>query len=215
MALDTLASGEPAVFLSASIPMPGRDKIYLESADVIAIRECIKALVAVTIPKFTLIWGGHPSITPLIRLLAESHPKDVVDHFVLYQSTVFKTIAPKDNEFFRRVIWVEGAEYGAKDLAGSLDILRRRMITEPNYVAGIFVGGMEGIENEFDLFLKVRPKIPAFPIASTGGAAGILFDKWREPLSLKADLKTEVAYPYLFRRLLDIPATRPESPRFR
>ena len=69
MALDTLASGEPAIFLSASIPMPGRDKIYLESADVIAIRECIKALVAVTIPKFTLIWGGHPSITPLIRLL--------------------------------------------------------------------------------------------------------------------------------------------------
>jgi SLOG cluster3 family len=205
MALDPIKARYPSIFLSASIPTPDRAPRYFETADVIAIRDSIKALVAAIIPKYALVWGGHPSITPMIRLLAESHRDDVRDYFVLYQSRSFRNVAPKDNEFFRHVIWVEGS----KDIQESLGVLRHHMLSEPNYVAGVFIGGMDGIEEEFREFRRMHRKCPIFPIASTGGAAKILFNEWSKPLGfnsmLNSMLQDEVAYPFLFRRLLSDP----------
>ena len=60
-----------SVFLSASIPLPDRDARYWQTADVIAIRDSIRALVSVVVPTGQIIFGGHPAITPLIRLLVE------------------------------------------------------------------------------------------------------------------------------------------------
>ncbi len=191
MALDPIKERRPAIFLSASIPTPDREARYHETADVIAIRDSIKALVAAAIPDFVLIWGGHPSITPMIRLLAASHPKNVADCFVLYQSREFKNVAPKDNDFFRHVIWVDSG----------IHTMRRRMLTEPNYVAGVFIGGMDGIEKEFGEFRQRNPYKPAFPIASTGGAAKLLYKEWAHPLRLPESLENEIAYPFLFRQL--------------
>jgi hypothetical protein len=198
MALDPIKARYPAVFLSASIPTPDRHTHYFDTADVIAIRDSIKALVGAAVPNYALVWGGHPSITPMIRLLIESHPQNVIDHFVLYQSRIFKNIAPKDNEFFHHLIWVDGSENREE----SLYSLRKRMLTEPNYVAGVFVGGMDGIEQEFLEFRRCNPNSKAFPIASTGGAAKILFNEWSGKLGLPTSLQDEVAYPFLFRQLL-------------
>src|SRR5581483_2880553 len=103
---DPISEKFPAILLSASIPTPDRDAQYFETADVIAIRDCIKALVAAIVPNYALVWGGHPSITPMIRLLAEAHPgKSAIDCFVLYQSEAFRDKAPRDNAFFRHIIW--------------------------------------------------------------------------------------------------------------
>ena len=54
------------IFLSASIPLPSRDAKYIETADIIAIRDAVIALTTVVLPHHRIIWGGHPSITPLI-----------------------------------------------------------------------------------------------------------------------------------------------------
>jgi hypothetical protein len=192
MAFNPIKEQYPAIFLSASIPTQDeRGRPYLETADVIAIRESVKALVSAAIPSYAIVWGGHPSITPLIRLLAETHPKNVVDYFVLYQSKEFKTIAPKDNEFFRHVFWED-----------TLDLMRQRMIKEPNYLASFFVGGMKGIEDEFFQFRALHPDKPTFPVASTGGAANVLFQQWAKPLHLLPALQIETAYPFLFRQLI-------------
>jgi hypothetical protein len=198
MALDPIKERHPAIFLSASIPTQDRAARYFDTSNVIAIRDCVKALVAAAVPPHALIWGGHPSITPMIRLLAESHPKNIIDYFVLYQSSKFQSIAPKDNESFRHVIWVESAD----STESSLRLLRKRMLTEPNYVAGFFIGGMDGIETEFNEFRAANPHVPVYPVASTGGAANILFQTWAERLAFKIDLQNEIAYPYLFRKLL-------------
>ena len=198
MALDPIKQRHPSILLSASIPTAERAKKYYETADVIAIRDCIKALVAAAVPRHALVWGGHPSITPMIRLLAESSADDIRNYFVLYQSQLFKSVAPRDNDYFRNLIWVESAS----DLRSSLRLLRTRMLSEPHYVAGVFIGGMEGIETEFREFRKANPRAAVFPIASTGGAANLLFEEWAKPLALSQDLRAEVAYPYLFRRLL-------------
>ena len=201
MALDPIKQKVPAILLSASIPTADRPARYFDTADIIAIRDCIKALVAAAVPNYALIWGGHPSITPMIRLLAQSHPENVVDRFVLYQSRAFINIAPKDNKFFPHVIWVDAAS----DSKQSLKSLRSRMMTEPNYTAGIFIGGMEGIEEEFDEFRRANPDRPAFPIASTGGAAKFLYQEWSKALRLPPSLESEIAYPFLFRQLLPPP----------
>lgn len=198
MALDPIKQRYPSIFLSASIPTSDRAARYFETADIIAIRDCVKALVAAAVPNHALIWGGHPSITPMIRLLVEANPNDIIDYFVLYQSRKFKNVAPKDNEFFRHLVWVESRD----DVDSSLKALRQRMLSEPNYVAGIFIGGMEGTETEFNEFRRINPNALVFPIASTGGAATILFHEWVKQLALSNELSSEIAYPYLFRRLL-------------
>jgi hypothetical protein len=198
MAVDPIENHFPAIFLSASIPTADSGPQYFKTMDVVAIRDCIKALVATAVPRFTLVWGGHPSITPLIRLLAESSPENVGDNFVLYQSREYGHIAPKDNDYFRHLKWVEKS----KNEAASQYLLRQRMISEPTYICAVFVGGMDGIESEFDEFRQKHPLAPLFPIASTGGAASLLFDKWHKELALRPELRTEVAYPFLFRRLL-------------
>ena len=50
------------VFLSASIPYPDRDKKFYDTADIVSIRDSVRALATVVIPKAELVWGGHPSI---------------------------------------------------------------------------------------------------------------------------------------------------------
>ncbi len=45
------------IFLSASIPLPERDLKYIETADIIAIRDAVIALTTVVLPKHRIIWG--------------------------------------------------------------------------------------------------------------------------------------------------------------
>ena len=51
------------------------------------------------------------------------------------------------------------------------------MIGSHNFDAAVFLGGMEGVETEYDLFRRVHPNRPAYPVASTGAAARILSEK--------------------------------------
>ena len=59
------------IFLSASIPFKERHERYFNTADIIAIRDSVIALSSLVIPKYRLIWGGHPSITPMIHYVLE------------------------------------------------------------------------------------------------------------------------------------------------
>jgi len=64
--------------------------------------------------------------------------------------------------------------------------------------AGIFIGGMDGVEEEFYLFRRMHPSAHLLPIASIGAAAAILYDqemvRHRFPRSLRSDrLSSETA----------------------
>ena len=57
---------------------------------------------------------------------------------------------------------------------------------------------MNGVEREYEVFRRRHPNKPAYPIASTGAAARILFyEHARDQVELLADLR----YLSLFRRL--------------
>src|SRR5215207_8351807 len=94
------------IFLSASIPDQQTDNIYRHSADIIAIRDAVRALATVVIPKSYLIWGGHPAITPLIRYVMSTMNFNAQNHITLYQSEYFVSNFPKENNFFEKVIIV-------------------------------------------------------------------------------------------------------------
>lgn len=184
------------IFLSASIPLTNRDPKYIQTADISAIRDAINALAKVVIPNAILIWGGHPSITPLIREILNKLGKDVSKHVILYQSDFFRKDFPVDNHEIEQIEITESK--GNKEL--SLALMRDKMIGDNDFVAGIFIGGMEGVEDEFTLFKKTHPNALLLPVASTGAAALSIYQN--SPENYSEELKSDYAYMSLFTKLL-------------
>ncbi|MDR6873554.1 hypothetical protein J2Y55_004581 [Bosea sp. BE125] len=187
------------VFLSASIPDPNRHPRYYGTADNIAIRDAVRALATVVLPHAALHWGGHPAITPLIRVVAESVGLTSSDRVQLYQSAWFSSIFPTDNAAFEKYHLTPRGSSREESLA----TMRDTMLTSVKYDAGIFIGGMEGVEEEFDMFQSIHPKALLLPVATTGAAARIVYET-RRRFQFPTELATEYAYPSLFRRLLRI-----------
>ena len=184
------------IFLSASIPKADRPKKYLDSADIVAIRDAVRALATVVIPKAHLVWGGHPSITPLIRFVMDRMNAKLSDHITLYQSLFYESQFPADNSAFENVVLTE-RKLNLKD---SMHFMRERMMNENKFSAGIFIGGMEGIDIEYKMFKDKHPQALILPVASTGAAAKILYEKLPQPLNVR--LQNDYAYMSLFRDLL-------------
>lgn len=185
------------IFLSASIPLPERDEKYIGTADIIAIRDAVIALTTVVLPHHRLIWGGHPSITPLIYYVMERLNLNIQEHITLYQSRFFEKSFPEDNDKFKNIVFTDIID---NDREKSLFYMRCRMLNDSKFSAGIFIGGMEGVEEEYDMFIKKHPKALALPIASTGAAAKKIYD---ERFTDKNErLVKDYAYMSLFQKYL-------------
>lgn len=50
------------------------------------------------------------------------------------------------------------------------------MLSEFDFSAAVFIGGMEGIEVEYKMFKEKYPNALILPIASTGAATRIIYD---------------------------------------
>lgn len=187
------------VFLSASVPLPTRDPAYFDSADVIAIRDAVRALTIVVVEqRIQLVFGGHPAITPMIRLQIAQTGTPVGERVVLFQSRYFTREFPQDNTAFEHVELVDAVP---NDRQASLQRMRQAMLAQPFHV-GIFIGGMEGVEEEYAMFLRLQPGIPAFPIASTGAAAARLFHQSATLQREHPELRDELSYLTLMRDLM-------------
>lgn len=184
------------VFLSASIPYPDRDKKFYDTADIVSIRDSVRALATVVIPKAHLIWGGHPSITPLIRFVLDKMNVELNKHVTLYQSLFFEEYFPPDNFAFENIVLTEKRNNRDE----SLELMRSKLINENDFKVGIFIGGMEGINDEYLMFKERHPNALILPIASTGAAAKILYES--QPQAYDIRLKNDYAYMALFRDLL-------------
>lgn len=186
------------IFLSAGVPTLGQDSVYYETADVIAIRDSVIALTSTVLANndYHLILGGQPSITPLIALVLERFNLKMSDRVTLYQSYEFEQVFPKENENVGCIIYTEKKE----SRAASLNFMREHMICDHDYVAAFFIGGMEGIRDEYNIFKKFHPKCPCYPIASTGAAARLLYYEHSDEFDER--LLTELSYTSLFKELL-------------
>lgn len=184
------------IFLSASVPKPGRE--FYGTEDVIAIRDSVIALASVVLtnPQYHLIWGGHPSITPLIALVLERYDLKMSDRVTLYQSDWFREFFPPENQDIGNRVITE--KQG--DVKTSLELMREKMIGDNEYEAAVFIGGMGGIFDEYDLFTSKHSEVKVLPVASTGAAARALYEKFRERFDER--LLTELSYTSLFKEVL-------------
>jgi hypothetical protein len=189
-----------AIFLSASVPDPVRGPEYTKSADTVAITAAVSALVHVTLGRRLLVWGGHPAITPMIWVVAEAMGIDYGSWVKLYQTKYFKDEFPEDNERFQNVTYTEDIDH---DRERSLHVMRKKMFQDHPFEAAVFIGGMRGVIDEFDLFRSAQPQAILLPVISTGGATLMLRDRLS---TLPSDLAEDLDYIAVFHRHLAISA---------
>lgn len=182
------------VFLSASIPLPTRHRRFYETADVLAIREAVKALVEIVLPVGRLTCGGHPTMTPLLALFVREAKLDS-DHLTIFQSKLHNAVLPAENAAFADVRIVDAA---GTDVEASHSKMREAMLASRPFKAAVFIGGMEGIHTEAEMFSARWPSGKLIPVGTTGAAACELASQERFP----AIFRTERTYPTLFRRQL-------------
>lgn len=187
-----------AVFLSAGVPDPKRGPEYAATADTVAITAAVSALVYVTLGRRLLVWGGHPAITPMVWVVAQEVGVDYGRWVRLYQSRFFKEEFPEDNERFRNVTYTDAV---MEDREKSLAAMRERMFSDNPFVAAVFIGGMGGIVDEYELFHQLQPKAAIIPVVSTGGAVLKVAERVSQ---VSPDLKTDLDYVGLFHRHLGI-----------
>ncbi len=198
---------DDAIFLSASVPDPKRAPEFAETSNSVAITSAVRALVHVTLGRRVLVWGGHPAITPMIKVVAEEMDVDYGKWVKLYQSLYFKDQFPQDNEEFENVVYTENIE---NDREKSLRHMRERLFSEHNFRAAIFVGGMAGIINEAELFSQLQPGKDIIPVLSTGGASLKVAEIINKGLG--EDLLNDLDYVQLFHRKLGVSAREDRFP---
>jgi hypothetical protein len=180
------------VLLSASVPdqvagTPEAQRIY----------DLVAAIVAALFDSgCRLVFGGHPTITPLVHHLARTRgePRPLID---LFQLARFRDQAPSetaDGAVFPRVHWVgaPGLDIGA-DLAN----LREPMVDLAR--AAIFIGGKTtgfqggkpGIRDEFERFRARHPDAPVYLVGGTGGETARLVEDAKGQDWEKNGLKSE------------------------
>jgi hypothetical protein len=189
---------DQAIFLSASVPDPRRAPEFAATADAVAIAGAVSALTYVLLGRRRLIWGGHPAITPMIAHVAQELGVDYGGWVQLYQSRYFEDEFPEDNARFRNVTYVDAV---SEDREQSLRAMRERMFAENAFGGAVFVGGMGGIVEEYELFRRLHPDAAIVPVVSTGGAVLLVADRVG---SLSPDLRDDLDYVALFHRQLGI-----------
>lgn len=187
-----------AIFLSAGVPDPKRGPQFAATADSVAIGAAVSALVHVILGRRILVWGGQPAITPMISIVAHDIGVNYGGWVRLYQSRHFKDEFPEDNQQFQNVTYTDDVE---GDREKSLLLMRERMFSEHVFKAAVFIGGMGGIIQEYELFRRLQPEAAVIPIVSTGGAALEVGERMGE---LPADLAEDFDYVALLHRHLGV-----------
>jgi hypothetical protein len=187
-----------AIFLSAGVPDPKRGPQYATTADTVAITAAVSALVHVTLGRRLLVWGGQPAITPMIWIVADGLGLDYGSWVRLYQSRHFQDEYPEDNQQFQNVTYTDDVGH---DRENSLKVMRERMFSDFNFTAAVFIGGMGGIVQEFDLLQRLQPNATMLPVVSTGGA---VHDVAQRLGKTPSDLADDMDYVALFHRHLGV-----------
>jgi hypothetical protein len=231
-----------AVFLSASVPAPESAEHYRRVADAhLEIEEAVISLArAVFSEGGTLVFGGHPAISPLVAMVAGEYLRPRAGAGTargeppihIYQSRIFEGHLPQETPaMFRagyaRLHWTEAVDGERYDpdlprdrprYPASLRHMRETMIGESRPAAMVCIGGMEGVEQEVEIFARLRPAAPIYTFAETGGAAALLAEARagsvraidREVLARLAEVRgrpvasatSVVPYPLIAQRLV-------------
>jgi len=154
-----------AIFLSASIPQPGRQ--FYGTADPLLIHHAVRAFLSLSLGRRRIVWGGHPSITPMVQAACQSLGVAYARAVTLYQSEEFRGTFPAENSDFPDIVYTPALA----DRASSLKLMREQMLARHDISAAVFIGGMEGVLEEYGMFVTSHPKAPVVAVPRPGGAS--------------------------------------------
>ncbi len=184
------------ILLSASVPSDKRNERFTKIKNAqIQIEEAVIGLSRnIFQAGGKIIFGGHPSISPLVAMVATEYEinKEIENirrnergekRITIFQSKAYEAVIPKETTSlfdlgYSDIIWTDvkgGEEFNPKiqktaQCHKSLDFMRREMM-KGKIDALVCIGGMEGVELEFALFRELHPTKPIFILKSTGGAS--------------------------------------------
>jgi hypothetical protein len=139
-----------------------------------------------------LVFGGHPSISPLVASVAAEYVRPLIDinapRILIYQSRAFEHVLPDETwEMhqlgYARIVWTPAQRGERFDPAvrmeqclDSLEAMRTALLNDTDPIAMVAIGGMEGVEREAALFRAhvgaARGRRRAvYVLKTTGGAA--------------------------------------------
>jgi hypothetical protein len=75
------------------------------------------------------------------------------------------------------------------------------MLNESNPLAAVFIGGMEGVREEFSRFAELYPERPTCAVSRPGGEASRLSSETQISSSVSND-EYDLSYPTLWTRFL-------------
>ena len=236
------------ILLSASYPSTDRDPRYLQNTDVREISNATLALInAVFSAGGRLVFGGHPTITPLALQQAglffdppfidppsAQHPHepqpqatpDAPPQVIIYQSRVFAQVIPAAAKTiaaspYGKMVTTDFQPGGgpAAERANGLLRMRAAMLNDQPPLAAVFIGGMEGVEDEYQLCAELQPGTRRYLIGAPGGAARLLLADHHpapedSPAWLATLLRESHLYPYLMAQVVrDMAADRVHDAR--
>lgn len=168
------------IFLSAGDLSDEEKELYPFKSYVI--QRAITSLINVFIPHSVIVFGGHPFISPFVLEIAEQYK--LKKNITIYQSKYFEDKVEdiiKNQKNKLDIRWTEKKnKQGIDDKALSLQEMREKMISE-NFDAAFFVGGMDGVKDEYDIFKRKYADKPAFVLPTTGGAAKKIHERLYDP----------------------------------
>jgi hypothetical protein len=184
------------VLLSASFPSGDRGDRF-KPYDPDAVADAVTALVAsVFASKGRLVFGGHPTITPLVLRMAADHgAREAVS---VYQSEEFRDVITEptrelERGGFGRIIVTPSST----ELPRSLALMRVSMMNDnDDIIGGFFVGGMEGVLEEYAILGEVHPGVVRLPLKAPGGAAARLEPTGRDSEPLPSGVLSWLGSPH-------------------
>lgn len=193
----------PVLFLSASVPYRRTDgraeaeQALVKSARKEVILETVQALAKQAREKrVQLIFGGHPSIAAALLPIAPTCWTETWPWLLFVQHVYFKF---RQDESARalslfpgvKLVWVsgQGNETACHPGAREERALREAMLNLPGLKAGVFVGGLTGVQKEFELFGEKHKGLNRYALGCGGGmAAKLLLD---HPVEARGHLVTD------------------------
>lgn len=202
-----------SLFLSSSIPNETYQATHGE-IDPLEITAAVVAVVRGSVMSGTaIVTATHPTIAPLILYVAEETRglEGAADPpAIVFQSSLFREVIPAETmrlatEAGAELIWTPAAP-GERPERGfwdrSLEIMRENMLRHSSLVGAIFIGGMEGIQQEHTLFRELHPDLPTFSFGAPGGEAAALVELSHS--DAREQLRSSRVYPAVFRTIASI-----------
>ena len=189
------------VFLSASFPSGMRGEQF-RPYDASGIADAVSAFArAILGSNGRMSFGGHPTITPLVLMIARE--LRVKESVIVFQSSWFMDQRlPEIDEIESEQVGVVKWTHRTGDLGDSIRAMREEMIGSMAYGAALFIGGMEGIRDEYGMVKERWPDTPCIPVAGPGGAAGKLPARDCDTLGLERFHRSR-AYPFAALQFVD------------